>query len=390
MLVDGRGQPALTIAFTGGGTGGHIYPGLAVIARLRRDYRVVWIGSAAGMDRAVVEAAGIEFYGIPAGRLRRYFSFKTVPDLFRVLGGFFTARSVLKRLRPALLFSKGGFVSVPPCAAAAWLKIPVYTHESDLSPGLATRINLRFVRRTGGRMFTAYAVTAAFLPPACRSLVTVSGNPVRPGFRSANPVAEAAAGRAFLGLGEGERILLVLGASQGSVELNTLVREALPELTKYYVVVHQTGPGNEGAEPSGRYRPYAYFREEMPQVLAAADLVLSRAGAGTVWENATCGKPMILLPLRGSGTRGDQVENAEFFERTGAALVLRSRSVSMGNPGSVTADDLAALVRDLAENPEQAAALAAAAARVALIDGAALIAHALDEAVLALAGGGAP
>jgi UDP-N-acetylglucosamine--N-acetylmuramyl-(pentapeptide) pyrophosphoryl-undecaprenol N-acetylglucosamine transferase len=325
------------------------------------------------MDKSLVEREGLEFFGIPSGRLRRYFSLKTIPDLFRVLGGFFAARSILKKLRPALLFSKGGFVSVPPCAAAASLGIPVYTHESDVSPGLATRINLRFVRRTGGRIFTAYAATAAFLPPACRPLVTVSGNPVRPGFRGAGP----AAGRAFLGLGEGARILLVLGASQGSLELNGLVRSALPELTKYYTVVHQTGPGNEGAEPGERYRPYAYFREEMPQVLAAAELVLSRSGAGTVWESAALGKPMVLLPLRGRGTRGDQVENAEFFEKAGAALVLRPAD----GKETVTAGDLAALIRGLAEDPEKLAALAAAAARIGAADGAASIAGAIEAAL---------
>jgi UDP-N-acetylglucosamine--N-acetylmuramyl-(pentapeptide) pyrophosphoryl-undecaprenol N-acetylglucosamine transferase len=329
------------------------------------------------MDRSLVEREGLEFFGIPSGRLRRYFSLKTIPDLFRVLGGFFAARSILKKLRPALLFSKGGFVSVPPCAAAASLGIPVYAHESDVSPGLATRINLRFVRSTGGRIFTAYARTAAFLPPACRSLCTVSGNPVRPGFRGADP----AAGRAFLGLEGGERILLVLGASQGSLELNALVRKALPELTKYYTVVHQTGPGNEGAEPSGKYRPYAYFREEMPQVLAAAELVLSRAGAGTVWENAALGKPMILLPLRGSGTRGDQVENAEFFEKAGAAAVLRPRPVPGEGGGGGTPEDLAALVGELAENPAKLAALSAAAARIGQTDGAAIIAGAVEEAL---------
>jgi UDP-N-acetylglucosamine--N-acetylmuramyl-(pentapeptide) pyrophosphoryl-undecaprenol N-acetylglucosamine transferase len=323
------------------------------------------------MDRALVEAAGIEFYGVPSGRLRRYFTLKTVPDLFRVLGGFWAARSILKKLRPALLFSKGGFVSVPPCTAAASLGIPVYTHESDFSPGLATMINIRFVRATGGRIFTAYAATASFLPSAYRSLVDVCGNPVRPGFRG----AAAPAGRAFLGLGEGERILLVLGGSQGARELNALVREALPELTRYYTVVHQTGPGNEEGAGPGRgekYRPYSYFGDEMPQVLAAADLVLSRSGAGTVWENATLGKPMVLLPLRGRGTRGDQVENAEFFERAGAALVAQGG-----------AENLAALIRELAEAPERLAAMAAAAADIARLDGAAVIARVLAQAVSA-------
>jgi UDP-N-acetylglucosamine--N-acetylmuramyl-(pentapeptide) pyrophosphoryl-undecaprenol N-acetylglucosamine transferase len=331
------------------------------------------------MDRALVEAEGIEFFGIPSGRLRRYLSLKTIPDLFRVLAGFFAARAVLKKLRPALLFSKGGFVSVPPCAAAASLGIPVYTHESDFSPGLATRINIRFVRRSGGRIFTAYAETAAFFPPAYRDLVSVYGNPVRSAFRRADP----AAGRAFLGLGQGERILLVLGGSQGARELNDLVRGALPELTRYYTVVHQTGPGNEGAEPGEKYRPYPYFREEMPQVLAAADLVLSRSGAGTVWESAVLGKPMILLPLRG-GARGDQAENAAFVEKAGAARTLRP-----GAPEEVLGE-LVRLVRGLAEDPGKPAAMAAAATRIGQSDGAALIARALDDAAPEGGGGKGP
>jgi UDP-N-acetylglucosamine--N-acetylmuramyl-(pentapeptide) pyrophosphoryl-undecaprenol N-acetylglucosamine transferase len=380
----------MTIVFTGGGTGGHIYPGLAVIALLkgRRDLRIVWLGDRRGMDRSLVEGEGLEFFGIPSGRLRRYISLKTIPDLFRVLGGFFAARSILKKLRPVLLFSKGGFVSVPPCAAAASLGIPVYTHESDFSPGLATRINLRFVRGTGGRIFTAYPGVAGFLPPAYRPLVTVSGNPVRPGFRG----ADAAAGRAFLGLGAGERILLVLGGSLGAKELNALVLGALPELTACYTVVHQTGQGNAGAGGAGKYRPYPYFKDEMPHVLAAADLVLSRSGAGTVWESAALGKPMVLLPLRGRGTRGDQVENAEFFEKSGAAVVLRPLSAKSPEDGELSPgpEDLAALIRELAGDPERLAALSAAAARIGQTDGAAVIAGLIDRDFPALPGPSSP
>jgi UDP-N-acetylglucosamine--N-acetylmuramyl-(pentapeptide) pyrophosphoryl-undecaprenol N-acetylglucosamine transferase len=314
------------------------------------------------MDRSIVEGAGLEFYGIPSGRLRRYFSLKTIPDMFRVLAGFFAARRLLKKLKPALLFSKGGFVSVPPAAAAASLGIPVFTHESDFSPGLATKLNLRFVARTGGRIFTAYADTASFLAPQYRSLVTVSGNPIRPEFRE----ADGAKGRVFLKIGEGERVLLVLGGSQGARELNDLVRESLPELTKLFVVVHQTGPKNEWDIPaSERYRPYPYFGEEMPQVLAAADLVFCRSGAGTVYENAVLGRPMILAPLRGSGTRGDQVENARFFEKAGAALVL---------PEDLNGEALLEAVRALASDRGKLAAMAAAAARIGEADGAAIIA----------------
>jgi UDP-N-acetylglucosamine--N-acetylmuramyl-(pentapeptide) pyrophosphoryl-undecaprenol N-acetylglucosamine transferase len=317
----------VSIAFTGGGTGGHIYPGLAAASALQKliPCRIFWIGSGRGVDRSIVESAGLEFFGIPAGKLRRNFSLKNFPDFFRVWGGFFAARRILKREKPALLFSKGGFVSVPPCAAAASLKIPVFTHESDYSPGLATRINARFAKK----IFVPYGESAAFFSPALRKKVEVSGNPIRAAFAFADP----ARGRAFLGIPEGEPILLVLGGSLGSREINGLVRACLPGLTRLYTVVHQTGVQDEAFVPQERYKPYPYFNDEMPHVIAAADLVLCRSGAGTIWECASLKKPMILLPLRGSGTRGDQVENARIFEKAGAALNLA------GDPADNPPDD---------------------------------------------------
>jgi UDP-N-acetylglucosamine--N-acetylmuramyl-(pentapeptide) pyrophosphoryl-undecaprenol N-acetylglucosamine transferase len=199
----------------------------------------------------------------------------------------------------------------------------------------------------------------------------VSGNPVRSVFRG----ADAGKGRAFLGIPPEEKILLVLGGSQGARELNELVRDALPELTKFCTVVHQTGPKNRWDLPSaGKYRPYPYIGAEMPHVLAAADLVLGRSGAGTVWECAVTGKPMILIPLSGSGTRGDQVENAGYFERRGAAVVLSGERID----GRMLGETVARLVFD----GEKRRAMAAAAAAIGETDGAALIA----EAVLELAG----
>jgi UDP-N-acetylglucosamine--N-acetylmuramyl-(pentapeptide) pyrophosphoryl-undecaprenol N-acetylglucosamine transferase len=359
----------LTIAFAGGGTGGHIYPGLAIVESLKKklagqEYRLLWIGSNAGMDRSIVEGAGLEFFGIPAGKLRRYFTLKTIPDVFRVAAGFFAARRILKKQKVNLLFSKGGFVSVPPCAAAASLGIPVFTHESDFSPGLATRLNLRFVRKTSGRVFIAYSDTANFLAKSrlSKEQMIVSGNPVRPVFRSADP----AKGRAFLGLGRDERVLLVLGGSQGAKELNTLVRGAISDLRVFYTVVHQYGPAQDWDLPKTQgYIPLPYIKEEMPHVLAAAELVLGRSGAGTVWESAALGKPMVLIPLCGSGTRGDQVENARFFERQGAAQVLLGEEAKP--------DNLAALINALAEDPSRREAMANAAMKIGNLDGAAII-----------------
>lgn len=354
----------ITIAFTGGGTGGHIFPGLAVAAYLQKltPCRIFWIGSKAGMDRSIVEEGGLEFFGIPAGKLRRNFSLRNFADVFKVLGGFFAARKILKREKPLLLFSKGGFVSVPPCAAAFSLKIPVFTHESDYSPGLATRINAKFANR----IFTAFPDTAAFFPARVRERVVLAGNPIRPEFRSGDP----ALGRAFLGAGEGDRILLVLGGSLGARQLNELVRAALPELTRLYVVVHQTGPKTEWDLPAGgRYKPYPFIRGELPHVIAAAELVLCRSGAGTVWECAAAGKPLVLVPLSGSGTRGDQAENAGYLEKEGAAAVLL---------GELTPQRLTETLGVLSREGEKRRLMGEAAFRFAAPDGARIIAGAIQ------------
>ncbi|MCL2175344.1 MAG: UDP-N-acetylglucosamine--N-acetylmuramyl-(pentapeptide) pyrophosphoryl-undecaprenol N-acetylglucosamine transferase [Treponema sp.] len=379
----------INIAFTGGGTGGHIYPGLAVAEQLKhlllgKEARIFWIGSSVGMDRSLVEEAGIEYFGVPSGKLRRYFSLRTIVDFFKVLAGFFAARKILKKQKAVLLFSKGGFVSVPPCAAAASLKIPVFTHESDFSPGLATKINARFASRnykTGkgkenssdGKIFTAYEDTKKYFPEKTRDRVTVTGNPVRGIFNN----ADAAKGRAFLGIGENDRVLLVLGGSQGAAEINELVRAALPSLTECYTVVHQTGPNLKwDIPPSERYKPFPYIKDEMPNVMAAAELVMGRSGAG-IWEWAFLGKPMLLIPLRGSGTRGDQVENARYFEKMGAAQVLSPNS---GN--NIDVQDLINAVKSFADDREKRNMYAAASLKTGNCSSAEKIAKILFDHVI--------
>jgi UDP-N-acetylglucosamine--N-acetylmuramyl-(pentapeptide) pyrophosphoryl-undecaprenol N-acetylglucosamine transferase len=348
------------IAFTGGGTGGHIYPGLAIAQELQKQCpcHIIWIGNKDGMDRQIVESAGIEFFGIPTGKLRRYFSLKNVTDLFNIAGGFFAARKILVSLKPDLLFSKGGFVSVPPCAAAASLGIPVFSHESDYTPGLATKLNLPFSRR----IFTAYSDTISMLGEKYREQAQAVGNPVRASFYDGDP----ALGRQFLGLSSESRILLVLGGSQGARQVNELIEASLPELVKTYVVVHQTGP-NQNSSPiaSDRYKPYPYIKDELPHVLAAAELVVGRSGAGTVWESATAGKPMILIPLAGSGTRGDQVVNARYFEKAGAAEVLLGEDA--------TPVKLIERVQALALDEAQRAAMAEASKKIAASNAAQVI-----------------
>jgi UDP-N-acetylglucosamine--N-acetylmuramyl-(pentapeptide) pyrophosphoryl-undecaprenol N-acetylglucosamine transferase len=313
------------IAFTGGGTGGHIYPGLAVIESLRKgfDGRIIWIGSKKDSDRKTVEAAGVEYFAIPSGKLRRDFSLKNLADAFRVLAGYFAARRILAREKPVLLFSKGGYVSVPPCRAAASLGIPYFTHESDLTMGLATRLNAR----RADRVLVSYEETRSGMAPALASRAVVVGNPIRAAIRS----GDAEKGRAILGAEPGLPVVLFIGGSQGARQVNDLVLAVLPELSKMALVVHQTGEAANASRPAGgaaeaaaagRYRPYAYIRDELPHILAAADLVVGRAGAASLWEAAALAKPMVLIPLAGAGTRGDQVDNARLFEAAGAATVL--------------------------------------------------------------------
>ena len=233
---------ARCVAFTGGGTAGHVFPGLAVAAELARrwDGRVVWIGSRSGPERDLVEAAGIPFRAIPAGKLRRYLSISNVTDVFRILGGLAASLRVLAAERPALLFSKGGFVSVPPVIAARLLGIPAFTHESDVDPGLATRINARFCER----VMVSHAGTVGHFPPAVRGRVMVTGNPLRASIYAADP----AEGRRVGGLRPGERLVLVLGGSSGSAFLNGLVAPVAGELCAGGIrLVHQTGDGKQGA-----------------------------------------------------------------------------------------------------------------------------------------------
>lgn len=329
---------SVNIVFAGGGTGGHIYPGLAVADELREiakerglDIRIFWLGNSKGMDRKLVEksASADKFIGIPSGKLRRYFSFRNFFDLFRIAGGFFASFFCLARIRPAVLFSKGGFVSVPPCLAARVLHIPVFTHECDFTPGLATRLNSRFA----SKILVSYSQTRDYFNKKTQTKVTVTGNPVRPVFY----IADSRRGLDFL-FGEGKNapskpVLLVLGGSLGAHQLNELVVNNLDWLTGRFTVVHQCGAKDADFVPvrTESYLPYPFIYEQMPDVIACADIVLSRAGANTIWESSVLGKPSVLVPLCGSGTRGDQLDNARFFEESGAAFVLSGDSASSSN-----------------------------------------------------------
>lgn len=323
-------QKTKIYVFAGGGTGGHIYPGLAVADELRKkaadadeNIKIYWIGNSSGMDRNLVEKSGSVdmFIGVPSGKLRRYFSFKNLTDVFKIFAGFIKSFFFLLFNRPVLLFSKGGFVSVPPCVSASILRIPVLTHECDFTPGLATRINSRFA----DRVLISYEETRNFLQEKKKASALVTGNPVRPDFYSADP----ANGIKFLfenrtDYDPGKPVLLVLGGSLGAHQINELVAQNIDWLTERFNVVHQCGAKDADSMPKNvnGYFLHPFIYSEMCDVIACSDVVLSRAGANSIWECSVLGKPMVLIPLCGSGTRGDQVDNARYFEGMGAAIVL--------------------------------------------------------------------
>lgn len=321
----------ICLAFTGGGTGGHIYPGLAVIEALRRagfQGRIVWLGSEKELDRRIVTEAGIEYFAIPSGKFRRSLDLRNLSDLTRIAAGYFASRSILRQIAPALLFSKGGYVSVPPCCAAASLGIPVFTHESDTTPGLATRLNARVAEK----ILTSWEGTATFLPEGYRHKVIRTGNPVRRSLFE----GDANRGRTLLGIPDAIPVVLVLGGSQGAQEVNRLVLDALPLLEGRCFVVHQTGTEHyQEVVATARsrgvsdqwYRAMPYIGSELPDIMAAASVLAGRAGAGSVWEAASLLKPMVLVPLSGIGTRGDQVENAAAAQAAGAARSLTGPDV---------------------------------------------------------------
>jgi UDP-N-acetylglucosamine--N-acetylmuramyl-(pentapeptide) pyrophosphoryl-undecaprenol N-acetylglucosamine transferase len=340
-----RNKASARIVFAGGGTAGHVFPGLAVAQEL--GLPILWIGSTHGVEKRILREAGIEFRGIPAGKLRRYLSLRNLSDVLKTIAGIAASVRLLRRERPALLFSKGGFVSVPPVVAAWLCGIPSWTHESDFDPGLATRINLRFSER----VLVSFPETLECLPARYRGKAIVTGNPVRPSLYRADPRR----GCRFVGCPDGVPLLLVLGGSLASAAVSRLVAGCLPDLRAVCFVVHQTGSvQGEGqpqthehppAPPGDHYLPIPFIGAELADVMAAADLVVSRAGANTLSELAVLGKASVLIPLPRSVSRGDQLRNAEVCRAAGASVVLREEVT--------TPQSLASTVRSLLADGER-------------------------------------
>lgn len=307
------------IILTGGGTAGHVTPNLALLPELqRRGYSVQYIGSKTGIEKDLITQAGITYYEISSGKLRRYFSLQNFTDPFRVLAGFSQAKQILKREKPDVIFSKGGFVAVPVVLAAKSLNIPTIIHESDMTPGLANRLCIPSARK----VCCNFPETLNYLP-AEKAVLT--GSPIRRELMSGDTLA----GLNFTGLSSGKPVLLIIGGSMGSVKVNTAVRSILPRLLETFQVLHLCGKGNldESIRLPG-YVQYEYIGAELKDLFALADVVVSRAGANAICELLALHKPALLIPLSAAASRGDQILNAKSFAKQGFSSILEEEETS--------------------------------------------------------------
>lgn len=308
------------IVLTGGGTAGHVTPNLALLSHLKeKGYEINYIGSYAGIEKGLIEAAGVPYYGISSGKLRRYFDPKNFSDPFKVLKGFFEARRLLRNLKPDIVFSKGGFVAVPVVLAAKTRRIPCIIHESDITPGLANKICIPMARKVCAN----FPETMKYLP---EDKAVLTGTPIREELFKGNKIA----GLDFCGFTANKPVIMIVGGSTGAAALNEAVWNLLPTLLRDFQIIHLCGKGKAKAELNSTdgYRQYEYISKEMKDLLAAADLVISRAGANSICELLALKKPHILVPLSAAASRGDQILNAESFEHQGFSYVLQEENLT--------------------------------------------------------------
>ena len=310
------------IVMTGGGTAGHVTPNIALIPSLREaGYEISYIGSYEGIEKRLIEEQNIPYYGISSGKLRRYFDPKNFTDPFKVVKGLAQAVSLLKKIKPDIVFSKGGFVSVPVVLAAKICHIPAIIHESDITPGLANKIAIPGATK----VCCNFPETLKYLP---KEKAVFTGSPIRQELLSGN----ADAALTFCKLpAKSKPVLLIIGGSTGSKVINTIVRASLPTLLKNYLVIHLCGKNNLDASLEGMagYVQLEYAGKELADLFALSDIVISRAGANAIFELLALRKPNILIPLSAAASRGVQILNANSFKNSGYSYVLEEEKLSM-------------------------------------------------------------
>lgn len=308
------------VLLTGGGTAGHVTPNIALLpGLLKAGYEIRYVGSYSGMERGLIEKEGIPYVGISTGKFRRYLSLKNLSDPFRVLKGYGEAVKIIQDYKPDVVFSKGGFVSVPVVLAAKKCHVPVIIHESDMTPGLANKLSIP----SATKVCCNFPETLEKLPA---DKAVLSGSPIRKELLLGNKKA----GLSFTGLSGARPILMMMGGSTGSRIINQNLRQALPELLKHFQVIHLCGKGNldTSLKNTPGYVQYEYISTELKDLMAACDVILSRAGANAICELLALKKPNVLVPLSAAVSRGDQILNAASFERQGFSFVLQEENLT--------------------------------------------------------------
>lgn len=307
-----------TIVLTGGGTAGHVTPNIALMSELKNyGFKIVYIGSKEGMEKNLIEKTGIEYHGISSGKLRRYFDTKNFTDVFNVIKGIGEAASLIKKIKPNVIFSKGGFVAVPVVIAGAMRGVPVVVHESDMTPGLANKIAIPFAKK----VCTAFPEAAENIKKA-----VYTGTPIRQELFNGSKEK----GLNLCGFNYKKPVILVMGGSQGSANINKAIKEGLDELTKDFQIAHLRGKGNLDKELEGRedYKQFEYISSELKDLFACCDMVISRAGSNAIFEFLALKKPMVLIPLSKRASRGDQILNGNSFEKQGFAKVIQEEDLN--------------------------------------------------------------
>lgn len=308
------------IILTGGGTAGHVTPNMALIPELKqRGYEIKYIGSYDGIEKKLIEEIGIDYEGISSGKLRRYMSAKNFTDPFRVIKGYSEAKKIIKSYAPDIVFSKGGFVSVPVVLAAKKYNIPVIIHESDMTPGLANKLSIS----AASAICHNFPETASYLP---KGKAILTGSPIRAELRQGNKLA----GLNMCGFTTSKPIIMVVGGSLGAVAVNEAVRGALDILLKKYQIVHLCGKGKTDASLKDvkGYKQFEYIKSELKDLFSMSDIVISRAGANAICEIIALRKPSILIPLSAKASRGDQILNAKSFKKQGFSEVIEEENLT--------------------------------------------------------------
>lgn len=308
------------IILTGGGTAGHVTPNIALLPRLKElQYDIHYIGSYNGIEKDLIAPFQIPYHGISSGKLRRYFSVKNFTDPFRVLKGFHEANKLIKTLKPDVIFSKGGFVSVPVVMAGKKNHVPVIIHESDMTPGLANKLSMS----SATNICCNFPETLEHLP---KEKAVLTGSPIRQELLT----GDREAARKFCGFTSNKPVILIIGGSLGAAAVNKAVRSILPKLLENYQVIHLCGKGKRDESLTGidGYVQFEYIQKELKDLFALTDIVISRAGANAICELLALHKPNILIPLSASASRGDQILNARSFERQGFSIVIEEEQLT--------------------------------------------------------------